>query len=258
MDKDVDGRAWTGLAAAAVAVAAGIGAAVTGAFLVGALAALAGAGCGGVVVLTARRSTAEQARAASEARAREQEILAAAEATEQAAAELVARQRAAVSVVDSDSGLLDQRVFAVTLERRLAAARHSLRPLSLVLLDVAPGLPEDGADRQQALARWGSVLRKTLRDSDTPCRIADSIFGILLEDTHETGGVWAAERLQIAASFTGNPVLGPVRASVATYPTHGLEAAELLNRAWEALARAQARNPDDHRLSHVELPSTDL
>ena len=85
----------------------------------------------------------------------------------------------------------------------------------------------------------------------------------MVEDTSEEGGVWTAERLQIAlargsASRGGSP--GPVRrlaAGVAAYPSHGLAAEEILARARGALARA-CRAESGSGLGQVEVARADL
>jgi diguanylate cyclase (GGDEF)-like protein len=156
----------------------------------------------------------------------------------------------ASTVFDTDSGLLDERVFVIFFERKVSAARRHLRPLSLVLIDVGDGLPVEPAARSQALASFGEVARNTLRESDIACRIGETTFGLILEDTTQGGAVWAAERLQIASSEAGPPLR--LSAAVATYPNHGLEAPELLVRANQALAIARCKE-DSRGLGAVEV-----
>jgi diguanylate cyclase (GGDEF)-like protein len=157
-------------------------------------------------------------------------------------------------VFDADTGLLDERVFVVSLERKVAAARRHLRPLTLVLVDVTSGLPADGREQRHALTGFGAVVRETMRDSDIACRIGTSNFALILEDTPEAGGVWAAERLQIAMACANTPLTRMV-ASVATYPNHGLQADEVLLRGRAALIRA--RNSDSEGLGPVEVAKSD-
>ena len=163
------------------------------------------------------------------------------------------------SVYDTETGLLDHRIFTVTFERKIAAARRHLRPLSLVLIDLGPGLPPEADKRNQALGRWGSVVHQALRDADVACRISDTTFGVICEDTAEAGAVWVAERLQIAVSCNAAGLLGPLRAAVATYPNHGLGADEILAKGWEALSRAQQSGADaGDRFGQVQLPSPEI
>jgi len=166
-----------------------------------------------------------------------------------------AERRGPESVFDPETGLLDERVFVVSFERKVAAARRHLRPLCLVLIDLGSGLPSEPPARASALRRFGATVRETLRDADIACRLGPNAFGLILEDTPESGGVWAAERLQIAVACAGRP---PTRlvAAVATYPNHGLASQEVLLRAQEALERARASTDDG--MGPVEVASVDL
>jgi diguanylate cyclase (GGDEF)-like protein len=158
-------------------------------------------------------------------------------------------------VFDPETGLLDERVFVVSFERKVAAARRHLRPLCLVLLDLSSGLPDEAGERRRALGRFGTVVRETLRDADIACRLGPATFGLILEDTPESGGVWAAERLQIAVACAGG---SPTRvaAAVAAYPNHGLAPHEVLGRAQEALSRA--RTAPAEGMGAVEVATSDL
>ena len=71
---------------------------------------------------------------------------------------------------------------------------------------------------------------------------------------YEAGGVWAAERIQVA---TAKDDIGAkqVVAGVASYPTHGLTSDEILDRARHALARAAASDPG-RGLGSVEVART--
>jgi diguanylate cyclase (GGDEF)-like protein len=246
-----------GFIAGSLGVVAGVAGAITMWPFAGLISAAACAACAGVFAVSMGRAAAEVAAAREDARLKEAQQRAKAAADERAAAQLLADQRRQESIVDGQSGLLDHRVFAVTFERKVAAARRHLRPLSLVLLDLAPGLPDDRVGRDQALTRWGAVLAQTLRESDIACRVGESTVGIICEDTAEAGGVWVAERVQIGAASSGTR-LGPVRAAVATYPNHGLRADEVLGRAWAALERARTPDMDgSERFAPVELPHPD-
>ena len=154
------------------------------------------------------------------------------------------------TLFDPETGLLDGRVFVVCFERKVAAARRHLRPLTVVLLDLSPGMKREGGDRQEHVTAFGRIIHETLRDADIACRVGPASFGLILEDTTEQGGVLAVERLQAAALAAGGPfVIG----SVATYPNHGLQAGEVLQRGREALARA--RNSQLGWLGGVQVAS---
>ena len=160
-----------------------------------------------------------------------------------------------VTLLDSETGLPDEWFFHLVLEGRVAAARRQLYPLTVVLLEV-----EQQADATEDADRAGlnafvALLQRTLRDSDIACRTGASTFGLILERTAEEGGVWAAERIQLALVQASLPVTR-VAAAVATYPSHGLTVEDVMRRARHALERATAAH-DASGLGRVEIASSD-
>ncbi len=155
-------------------------------------------------------------------------------------------------VFDEISGLLDERFFAATVQQRVAAARRQLQPVSVVLfeLDHFEHLTNDVRD--QAVAVLGDVVRRTLRECDVACRLGEVLAGVVLEDTAESGAVWAAERVR--GNLHGSPVGESltISAGIACYPSHALGAPELVSMAGQALASARARGRD-----HVEVAQAD-
>ena len=154
------------------------------------------------------------------------------------------------AVRDPETGLLGEHYFELALEHRIATARRQLQPVALLLIALdAEGTAEDY--RQQAVSGFAAILRQTLRESDTGCRIGPDRFGVVLEDTSEAGGVWAAERLRAALVRKGDSLIR-LSAGVAAYPTHALEAGEVLTRATRALESARSSGS-----SRVEVASAD-
>ncbi len=145
---------------------------------------------------------------------------------------------------DAATGLYDERYFAVLVQQQVAAARRSLRPISVVIFEIDSMTDADGSTRQQALGVVGDVVRRTLRESDAACRLGDLMVGAILEDTPEAGAVWAAERVRgtLLASPVGDALT--LSAGVACYPTHALGAAELVHQASRALDEARSRGRD--------------
>ena len=137
-------------------------------------------------------------------------------------------------------GILGEPFLRVTLENRVAAARRALRPLSVVLLEVAP-LEGHGAE-------WvtddlvATSLSSTLRAADIAGRRADGVYVFVLEDTGEDGAVWTAERMRRnLASATGRCRF---RAGIASYPSHGLDADDVIAKAVVALDAARGWERD--------------
>jgi diguanylate cyclase (GGDEF)-like protein len=154
------------------------------------------------------------------------------------------------SLVDPETTLPDEHFFHLAVEGRVAAARRHLWPVALVLVEI--GLEDiDGRARRDAVVGFTGVMRRTLREADVACRLGPTTFGLVLEDTSEEGGVWTAERLQIA--LARDPVrVKTLAAGVACYPTHGLRADEVLTRARTALSRACSTDPG-RGLGQVEV-----
>jgi diguanylate cyclase (GGDEF)-like protein len=160
------------------------------------------------------------------------------------------------ALVDADTGLPDQRFFDLAMENRIAAARRHLWPTTVVLLEATlQPASEMGRMRVEALAAVARLLRRTLREADIACRVGPTSFALVLEDTSEEGGVWTAERIQVALAQDVSQVRR-LAAGVASYPTHGLGADEVLARAQAALTRACAGEPG-RGLGHVEVAQAD-
>lgn len=155
------------------------------------------------------------------------------------------------SVVDPATGLPDARYFDLVVDSRVAAARRHLWPVTIVLIQ----LGIEGSERHSLLPMFASLVRQTLREADIACRLGESSFGLVLENTAEEGGVWTAERLQIALAKQASPVRR-LAAGVSSYPTHGLTADEVLDRARAALTRACAADVS-HGLGQVEVAPSD-
>lgn len=159
---------------------------------------------------------------------------------------------ASTAANDPLTGLLDEVYFTAALDRSVASARRQLQPLSLVLFEL-DGLDGAGnAARDQAMELLGEILRLTLRECDTACRVQETMAAVLLEDTPETGAVWAAERVRggLLASHAGDHLT--VSAGVASYPSHALDAGELLARAERALACARAQGRDRVEIARAD------
>ena len=145
---------------------------------------------------------------------------------------------------DAATGLYDEKYFAVLVQQQVAAARRSLRPVSVVVFEIDGMTESDRETQVQALGVVGEVLRRTLRESDSACRLGDLMVGAILEDTAEAGAVWAAERVR--GSLLSSPVGDSLTlsAGVACYPSHALGATELVQQASRALDEARARGRD--------------
>jgi two-component system cell cycle response regulator len=207
------------------------------------------------------RETVADAEARAEAAEAEGEEMAARAARFEAEARSVQTQLSEVGaappqidmaqVTDEETGLFNEAFFAVTLEKRVSAARRGLRPLSLALLEPVEDVQGDAAravvDRDVA-----ECILDTLRDSDIACRLDGPMMAVILEDTPENGAVWTVERIRRRVAAERPEVA--LRAGVACYPAHAFDAAQVMAAAEAALRSARdwhqdrievATNPED-------------
>jgi diguanylate cyclase (GGDEF)-like protein len=250
----MDRRALVGLVSGATGLALGAAAVAFGSALLGVVAAACALAAAAACVIVAGRLHERDADANSlrrEILQLEDALLAEREAFESSAAMLDAPDPDGPATVrDPETGVLTEHYFELALEHRIAAARRQLQPVALLLVALDADRSAE-TRQQQAVANFAGILRDTLRESDTVCRLSANSFGIILEDTSEAGGVWAAERLRTALVRHGESVVR-LAAGVAAYPTHALESAEVLARATRALDMARASGS-----SRVEVASAD-
>ena len=157
-----------------------------------------------------------------------------------------------LSTNDPVTGLVDKTYFRVTLSQRVASARRHLQPLSLVVFELDGFERARPERRDQALRLLGSALRRTLRESDTACRYGDAAVAALLEDTPEAGAAAAAERVRKALAMSPTGRTFTLSAGIACYPSHALDAHDLLRRSVQALAAARAAGRDRVEIAGVD------
>ena len=145
------------------------------------------------------------------------------------------------TLIDEATGLFTEQYFRVTLDARVAAARRNLRPVAVVLLDVVTGVSA-GDPRPADPRSIAESIRSTLREADTPCRLDNGMYGLLLEDTPENGAVWTVERVRrrLINDLPGQTLW----AGVACYPAHAFTAEEILDQAGHALEAAREWKQD--------------
>lgn len=157
-----------------------------------------------------------------------------------------------LSTNDPVTGLVDKTYFRVTLSQRVASGRRHLQPLSLVVFELDGFERARPERRDQALRLLGSALRRTLRECDTACRYGDAAVAALLEDTPESGAAAAAERVRKAVTMSPTGRSFTLSAGIACYPSHALDAHDLLRRSVQALAAARAAGRDRVEIAGVD------
>jgi diguanylate cyclase (GGDEF)-like protein len=220
--------------------------ATTGVILLtaGIVAILAGVG----VHLVERRRLARAKRALHRSEQAREKLRLELETLNQLFADTAARARAlgagradelAADAFDPVSGLLRERFVAVLIQQRVAGARRRLHPVAVVALeaDGIRGCAQPDVD--DAMRAVGGVIRETLREADCACRVGDVVVITALDDTTEEGARLAIERVQAGLRKATGDVGITVSAGIACYPTHALEAPDLVARAGEALLEAR-------------------
>jgi two-component system cell cycle response regulator len=148
-------------------------------------------------------------------------------------------------MIDDDTGLFNERFFLVTTEKRLSAARRGLRPLTIVLLEVAERVAE-GVGHPAEPRIIAGCLMETLREADTACRLDDGRFAMVLEDTPENGAVWTVERVRRRMADQHRDLT--MWAGVACYPAHAFDSNQIIEQAQRALTAAR-----DWRQDRIEV-----
>jgi diguanylate cyclase (GGDEF)-like protein len=259
-------RAYRGVvvcaALALVAVVIGVTAVIADEAVLGLVASLVGVVAAGIgALLDVRRTRAEdslwEARAQARRLRRQLDALQAAVAEEQLLAGTRPEALGLPPGTDTDdweidpvSGLLRERHLAVVLQQVVASARRKVQPVAVVVWEL-DGLGDALHDaREQALTALGAVAWRTLRESDAVFRLGDVVAVAVLVDTSETGALMVADRVREAlrASAVGDALT--VSAGIACYPTHALDAAELVSRAGRALELARDQG---HERDHVAI-----
>jgi diguanylate cyclase (GGDEF)-like protein len=250
---------------AVMAVAVGVIAVVADEAVLALVAAVIGVAAAGVgALLDVRRARADrsllEARAQARRFRRELHQLHAADVDDAGGTALVAELGPDLAAgadeweIDPISGLLRERHLPVLLQQVVAAARRKVLPVSVVFWEV-DGLEHAPAEaRDQAVTALGAVAWRTLRESDALFRTGDLVAVAVLVDTAEPGALTVAERVreQLRSSPVGDSLT--VSAGIACYPTHALDAAELVSRAGYALESARASGP---ARDHVAIASAE-
>jgi len=150
------------------------------------------------------------------------------------------RDELASDAFDPVSGLLRERFVAVLIQQRVAGARRRLHPVAVIALEADGIRGRDPADVDAAMRSLGGVIRDTLREADCACRVGDVVVIAALDDTTEDGARIAIERIQSGLRLATGDIGITVSAGIACYPTHALDAPDLVARAGEALLDARA------------------
>jgi len=147
------------------------------------------------------------------------------------------------SIRDPISGLPDRRYFEVALDRKVALARRTLKPVALAIFEIDDFVNFAPYLRDHAVRVLSRVVQHTVRESDTVCHVDQAVIAAVLDDTSETGAVWAADRIRRSLLDTPAKDIVTMSAGLACYPTHAMDAEDLTREAYRALAAARSLGP---------------
>jgi diguanylate cyclase (GGDEF)-like protein/PAS domain S-box-containing protein len=119
----------------------------------------------------------------------------------------------ALSIVDGLTGLFNSRHFHEVLEEERSRAGRYNQPLTLVMMDIddfkAFNDTYGHVEGDGVLARFGKIVKNSLRKADAAFRYGGEEFTILLPMTFKNDGVLLAERIRAGfASEAFLPVFG--------------------------------------------------
>jgi diguanylate cyclase (GGDEF)-like protein len=164
-----------------------------------------------------------------------------------------------LAVTDDLTGLANRRSFRSSLLNELARSARTQRPLCLLMLDLDHFKRVNDTFGHGAgdvvLATMGALLSKGMHRSgvDVAARVGGEEFAVILPETDETGGEFAAERVRIEVMSRAADILTTVSIGVAVSHA-GDDPDSLLRAADKALYTAKALGRNCVSLASAEPP----
>ncbi len=153
------------------------------------------------------------------------------------------------SIVDVLTGLFNRRYMEETLEREVRRCARAHQPLSVMMMDLDHFKEFNDRHGHAAgdilLSELGVFLRSHVRLEDVACRYGGEEFTLIFPDSSLESTAQRADLIRLGIESLrveyGGGVIGPVTISigVAAFPEHGIDGAEVLRCADEALYRAK-------------------
>jgi diguanylate cyclase (GGDEF)-like protein len=163
-----------------------------------------------------------------------------------------------LAITDKLTGLRNRRLFDQRFDEEIAHARREGRPLSLLLLDVDDFKRiNDGhghAAGDAVLQSLGHALAELLWRTDFAARYGGEEFAVILPQTGWSAARRVAERIRTyvqsmpVALPSGRVVSVTVSIGIAVFPDCGRSAADLIERADQALYTAKREGKNAVRL----------
>lgn len=166
---------------------------------------------------------------------------------------------------DPLTGLSNYRYFIESISQEFERTQRSGQPTSLVMLDIDffKKVNDTWGHEMgnQALVHIASLIVKTVRKLDIPCRYGGEEFSIILPDTTLRAAVPVAERIRQAIEETplilaGQELNLTASLGIATYLNNQqISPEELVQQADDFLY--QAKKNGRNQTSHAEIPTLD-
>lgn len=140
--------------------------------------------------------------------------------------------------------LYNRRFLNETLEHEFHRAKRLSQPLSIILFDIDHFKSINDTYGHTLGDNYLVLLSNSLqlhtRKSDIVCRYGGEEFLLLLPETNASAAAQLAEKLRrlfadLFQVFEGNEIKTTISSGVASYPEHGTNQSELINKADQAL-----------------------
>lgn len=150
-----------------------------------------------------------------------------------------------LAITDGLTQLFINRYFKQKLHDEILRAKRYKHPLSLIMTDIDHFKKfNDTYGHQQGdavLVTTAKIYKKTVRETDIPCRYGGEEFTIILPETDTEGAALTAERLRKEVEayeypgLKGDKLKVTVSLGVATYPIHAEDVDGMVEKADIAL-----------------------
>ena len=161
------------------------------------------------------------------------------------------------ALTDVLTGLHNARYMLLHLEQELSRAKRSMRPVSILGLDLDNFKPiNDTFGHQQGdqvLRELGHLFISQVRDYDVVCRYAGDEFIIILPDSDKAEAEETAERIKEAVDaydpgfHHDQPIRIGVSVGVATFPGDGTDLRSLISQADASMYADKRRRKTERR-----------
>jgi len=171
------------------------------------------------------------------------------------------------AITDPLTDLFNRRYFQSALDTEIRRSQRHALEMAVLMLDldsfksVNDVYGHPFGDR--VLRRAGRVIRRSVRESDTACRVGGEEFCVILPETDRLGAFAAGERVRrnIENDFADTPIDGrlvamTISGGVACFPEDSERSDGLVDRADEALYGSKLRGRNRVVIHHAEKRRT--